>query len=74
MAVITTANYSQLKIKFDCGMDPGTHGVIYRTSTYNKIISTSSHDDLMEFANLIKGLQKHDLESVTRIDSTSLSE
>lgn len=74
MAVITMANYSQLKIKFDCGMDLGTSDVIYRTSTYNKIKSESSHDNLMEFANLIVGLQKHTLKGVTRIDSTSLSE
>lgn len=73
MAVITTANASQLKIKFDCGMGADAKN-IFRTSTYGNVKSDASNDNCMEFANLIVGLQKHDLEGVTKIDSTSLSE
>ena len=73
MAVITTANYSTLKIKFDCGFD-GNSDPIMKTSSYGRINPEATNDNCMEFANLIVGLQKHDLEAVTKIDSTSLSE
>ena len=73
MAVITTANASTLKIKFDCGMD-GNGDNIMRTSSYGYLKPDATNDDVMEVANVLVGLQKHDLEGVTKIDSTSLSE
>ena len=73
MAVIATPNASSLKIKFDCGIDMDGNSVM-KTNTYSPIKSIASNDDIMAVTNAIVSLQKHDLESVTKVDNTSLSE
>lgn len=73
MAVIASSNASSLKIKFDCGVDiDGKY--IMKTSTYSYLKATASNEDIMEVTNAIVSLQKNDLEAVTKIDNTSLSE
>lgn len=73
MAVIATPNASSLKIKFDCGIDMDGNSLM-KTNTYSPIKSIASNDDIMAVTNAIVSLQKHDLESVTKVDNTSLSE
>lgn len=73
MAVIATPNASSLKIKFDCGIDMDGNSLM-KTNTYSPIKSIASNDDIMAVTNAIVSLQKHNLESVTKVDNTSLSE
>ena len=73
MAVIATPNASSLKIKFDYGIDMDGNSLM-KTNTYSPIKSIASNDDIMAVTNAIVSLQKHNLESVTKVDNTSLSE
>lgn len=73
MAVIATPNASSMKIKFDCGINEDGD-VVMRTNTYSPLKSSASNDDVMAVANALVSLQKYDLEAVTKVDNTTLSE
>ena len=73
MAVIATPNASSMKIKFDCGINEDGD-VVMRTNTYSSLKSSASNDDVMAVANALVSLQKYDLEAVTKVDNTTLSE
>lgn len=73
MAVIASPNASSLKIKFDCGIGNDGDNVM-KTNTYNGLKPSATNEDIMAVTNAIVGLQKHDLEAVTKVDNTSLSE
>lgn len=73
MAVISTPNASSIKIKFDHGTSLDGDRII-KSKTYSSIKSTSSNDNIMAVINAIVGLQKHSLNSINRIDNSSLSE
>ena len=73
MAVIATPNASSMKIKFDCGINEDGD-VVMRTNTYSPLKASASNDDVMAVANALVSLQKYDLEAVTKVDNTTLSE
>lgn len=73
MAVISTPNATQVKIKFDHGVDINQERIV-KTKTLNAIKSTANNEDIMAVVNAIVGLQKHTLYATNRVDNWSLSE
>lgn len=65
-------NASSLKLQFDKGL--GTDGkALTGSKTFSNLKSDANADDVLEVANSIASLQKHDLYDVLKLDSTSLS-
>ena len=73
MAVVTSKNLSSLKLYFDKGVDINSKRIM-GTKTFGFVDPEAVHQDLMDVANALAGLQKHTLYNVVRIDNTSLSE
>ena len=73
MAVISTPNASQVKIKIDHGVDINQKRIV-KTKTLTSVKSTATNEDIMAIVNGLIGLQKHTLYATNRIDNTSISE
>lgn len=73
MAVISTPNASQVKIKLDHGSDVNGDRIV-KTKTLSSVKSTITNEDIMAVVNALVDLQKHTLTGTNRVDNTSLSE
>ena len=73
MAVVSTPNFSSIKVKFDHGTDLNGDRVI-KTKTYSSIKSGASNDNIMSVVLALAGLQEHTLCGTNRVDNSSLSE
>ena len=71
---IETPCASTIKIKFDAGIDVLTSKRKYVNKTYSSVKSTASNENIMEFVDLIEGLQQNTVHGTTRTDCTQLSE
>ena len=73
MAVISTPNASQVKIKIDHGVDVNQKRIV-KTKTLTSVKSTATNEDIMAVVNALIGLQKHTLYATNRVDNWSISE
>ena len=73
MAVVSTPNFSAIKVKFDHGTDLNGDRII-KTKTYSSIKSGATNDNIMTVVIAISDLQQHTLSGTNRIDNSSLSE
>lgn len=73
MAIISTANASSVKVKFDHGTDLNGDRII-KTKTYSSLKSNASNENIVAVVNALAGLQQHTLSATNRVDNTSLSE
>ena len=73
MAVVSSPNYSAIKVKFDHGVNLNGDRII-KTKTYSGVKPNASDDSVFAVVIALVGLQEHSLSSVNRIDNTSLSE
>ena len=73
MAIISTANASSVKVKFDHGTDLNGDRII-KTKTYSSLKSNASNENIVAVVNALAGLQQHTLNATNRVDNTSLSE
>ena len=62
---------SRLQLRLVVGTDDEGKE-IYRLRTFGNVKPDASHEDLMEIANGIGGLQEHPVERVRRIDQADL--
>ena len=73
MAIISTANASSVKVKFDHGTDLNGDRII-KTKTYSSLKSNASNENIVAVVNALASLQQHTLSATNRVDNTSLSE
>lgn len=73
MAVVVNSNLSTLKLYLNKGLDENSKQMT-GTKSFNYVASTSSNDDLLDVANALGNLQKHDVYNIIRLDSKSLTE
>lgn len=73
MAVLETQNLSSLKIYLDKGLDDNSKRVT-GSKTFGFVDPIATNQDVLDVANAIGGLQKHDVYNIVRLDSTSISE
>lgn len=73
MAVVSTPNFSSIKVKFDHGTDLNGDRVI-KTKTYSSIKSGATNDNVMSVVIALSDLQQHTLCGTNRVDNSSLSE
>ena len=66
-------NASSLKLQFNKGLDLNGKDII-GTKTFSNLKPDASSDSILEVANSISSLQKHDLYDIIKIDYTSISE
>ena len=65
-------NASPLKLQFNKGL--GSNGKAQISSkTFSNLKENATADDVLEVANAISDLQKHDLYDIIKIDYTSIS-
>ncbi|TQO56354.1 DUF1659 domain-containing protein [Paraclostridium bifermentans] len=63
---------SALRIKYDCGL--GDNGrTIVKTRSFSNIKHDAKVVDVYNVAEILNGLQKHDVLSVVKIDNTELT-
>lgn len=66
------AQMSALRIKYDCGL--GDNGrTIVKTRSFSNIKHDAKVVDVYNVAEILNGLQKHDVLSVVKIDNTELT-
>ena len=66
------AQMSALRIKYDCGL--GENGrTIVKTRSFSNVKHDSKVVDVYNVAEILNGLQKHDVLSVVKIDNTELT-
>ena len=68
-----TRNASSLKLQFNRGLDLNGKDII-STKTLSNLKPDANSDSILEVANAISNLQKHDLYDIIKIDYTSISE
>ena len=68
-----TRNASSLKLQFNKGLDLNGKDII-GTKTFLNLKPDANSDAILEVANAISNLQKHDLYDIIKIDYTSISE
>ena len=73
MAVVATKNLSSLKLYLNKGLDENSKQIT-GTKTFNYVDSEADNQAVLDVANAIGGLQKHDVFNIVRIDNTTLSE
>lgn len=73
MAVVATKNLSSLKLYLNKGLDENSKQIT-GTKTFNYVDSEATNQNVLDVANAIGGLQKHDVFNIIRMDSTTLSE
>ncbi|QEZ70756.1 DUF1659 domain-containing protein [Paraclostridium bifermentans] len=63
---------SALRIKYDCGL--GENGrTIVKTRSFSNVKHDAKVVDVYNVAEILNGLQKHDVLSVVKIDNTELT-
>ena len=66
------AQMSTLRIKYDCGL--GDNGrTIVKTRSFSNVKNDAKVVDVYNVAEILNGLQKHDVLSVVKIDNTELT-
>ena len=66
------AQMSALRIKYDCGL--GENGrTIVKTRSFSNIKHDAKAVDVYNVAEILNGIQKHDVLSVVKIDNTELT-
>ena len=66
------AQMSALRIKYDCGL--GENGrTIVKTRSFSNIKHDAKVVDVYNVAEILNGIQKHDVLSVVKIDNTELT-
>lgn len=73
MAILSMANASSVKVKFDQGSDLDG-GRVIKTRTYSNIKPKASSEDIVTIISALVALQKHTLVSINKVDNTSLAE
>lgn len=73
MAVIVTKNLSSLKLYLNKGLDENSKE-IKGTKTFSFVDSAASDQNLLDVANAIANLQKHEVYNIVRLDNSTLSE
>lgn len=73
MAVVATKNLSSLKLYLNKGLDENSKQIT-GTKTFNYVDSEADNQAVLDVANAIGGLQKHDVYNIIRVDNTTLSE
>lgn len=73
MAVIVTKNLSSLKLYLNKGLDENSKE-IKGTKTFGFVDSAASDQNVLDVANAIAGLQKHEVYNIVRLDNSTLSE
>ena len=73
MAVVATKNLSSLKLYLNKGLDENSKQIT-GTKTFNYVDSEADNQAVLDVANAIGGLQKHDVFNIVRVDNTTLSE
>ncbi len=73
MAVVVTKNLSSLKLYLNKGLDENSKQIT-GTKTFNYVDSEADNQAVLDVANAIGGLQKHDVFNIVRVDNTTLSE
>ena len=73
MAIISIANTSSIKVKFDSGEDLNGDRII-KSRTYSSVKPKASSEDIVTVISTLAALQRHTLVGLNRIDNTSLSE
>ena len=73
MAVIVTKNLSTLKLYLNKGTD--SEGKEIKTSkSFSYVDSAASDQNVLDVANALGGLQKHELYRIIRLNKSTLSE
>ena len=66
------AQMSALRIKYDCGL--GDNGrTIVKTRSFSNVKHDAKVVDVYNVAEILNGLQQHDVLSVVKIDNTELT-
>ena len=73
MAIISIANASSIKVKFDQGEDLNGDRIV-KTRTYSSVKPNASSEDIVSVITTLSALQQHTLVGLNRIDNTSLSQ
>lgn len=73
MAVIVTKNLSSLKLYLNKGLDENSKE-IKGTKTFGFVDSAASDQNVLDVANAIANLQKHEVYNIVRLDNSTLSE
>ena len=73
MAVVVTKNLSSLKLYLNKGLDENSKQIT-GTKTFNYVDSEADNQAVLDVANAIGGLQKHDVFNIVRVDNTTVSE
>ncbi|MBU5337263.1 DUF1659 domain-containing protein [Intestinibacter bartlettii] len=73
MAVIVTKNLSSLKLYLNKGLDENSKE-IKGTKTFGFVDSAASDQNVLDVANVIANLQKHEVYNIVRLDNSTLSE
>lgn len=73
MAVVVTKNLSSLKLYLNKGLDENSKQIT-GTKTFNYVDSEATDQNLLDVANALANLQKHDVYNIVRIDNSTLSE
>ena len=73
MAVVVTKKLSSLKLYLNKGLDENSKQIT-GTKTFNYVDSEADNQAVLDVANAIGGLQKHDVFNIVRVDNTTLSE
>ncbi|MGL5694038.1 MAG: DUF1659 domain-containing protein [Peptostreptococcaceae bacterium] len=66
-------NNSSLKLQFNRGLDLNGKTMI-GSKTFSNLKASAAANDILEVANALGNLQKHDLYDIIKIDSTSITE
>ena len=73
MAVVATKNLSSLKLYLNKGLDENSKQIT-GTKTFNYVDSEATNQNVLDVANAIAALQKHEVYNIVRLDNSTLSE
>ncbi|NLY42819.1 MAG: DUF1659 domain-containing protein [Clostridiaceae bacterium] len=71
MPVLTNPLNSRLQVKYSVGTDENGNSII-RTKTFSNIKASASNQDLMDVAQQLFSVQKHQVTSIIRVDENEL--
>ena len=70
MAVIATKNLSSLKLYLDKGLDQNSKQ-IKATKTFGFVDPAATNQNVLDVANAIAALQKHEVYNIVRLDNST---
>ena len=73
MAVIANKYLSSLKLYLDKGLDQNSKQ-IKATKTFGFVDPAATNQNVLDVANAIAALQKHEVYNIVRLDNSTLSE